>query len=247
MRALWDDRGPGRLRLDAADRRTRAVLRRRVDAARPDAGLPGARGPRPGDLAAPRGRRRAGAALPGRRAAGVHRTRRLTRSTSSATRAIPSYFLIVADLINYARSVDIRVGPGRGSAAGSLVAYALRHHRHRPDRARAAVRALPQPRARVDARYRHRLRRPPPRRDGALRRRQVGQRPGRPGHHLRHHQDQGRAEGFGPGPLRPAGLRDRRPDHQGAAAADHGQGHPAVGDHRPHPRAVQGGRRGPRR
>jgi len=38
----------------------------------------------------------------------------------------PAYFLIVADLINYARSVDIRVGPGRGSAAGSLVAYALR-------------------------------------------------------------------------------------------------------------------------
>ncbi|EHI14961.1 DNA polymerase III subunit alpha [Mycolicibacterium thermoresistibile] len=38
----------------------------------------------------------------------------------------PSYFLIVADLVNYARSVDIRVGPGRGSAAGSLVAYALR-------------------------------------------------------------------------------------------------------------------------
>jgi DNA polymerase-3 subunit alpha len=37
----------------------------------------------------------------------------------------PSYFLIVADLIGYARSVDIRVGPGRGSAAGSLVAYAL--------------------------------------------------------------------------------------------------------------------------
>ena len=30
----------------------------------------------------------------------------------------PSYFLIVSDLINYARSVDIRVGPGRGSAAG---------------------------------------------------------------------------------------------------------------------------------
>ena len=37
----------------------------------------------------------------------------------------PSYFLIVADLIDYARSVDIRVGPGRGSAAGSLVAYAM--------------------------------------------------------------------------------------------------------------------------
>ena len=40
-------------------------------------------------------------------------------------KGFPSYFLIVADLVNYARSVGIRVGPGRGSAAGSLVAYAL--------------------------------------------------------------------------------------------------------------------------
>ncbi|MFZ0448609.1 MAG: DNA polymerase III subunit alpha [Desulfatiglandaceae bacterium] len=35
------------------------------------------------------------------------------------------YFLIVADFIDYARRHDIPVGPGRGSAAGSLVAYAL--------------------------------------------------------------------------------------------------------------------------
>ncbi|PXY27219.1 DNA polymerase III subunit alpha [Prauserella muralis] len=42
-----------------------------------------------------------------------------------AQKGFPSYFLVVADLINYARSVGIRVGPGRGSAAGSLVAYAL--------------------------------------------------------------------------------------------------------------------------
>ncbi|HZQ32551.1 MAG TPA: DNA polymerase III subunit alpha [Mycobacterium sp.] len=40
-------------------------------------------------------------------------------------KGFPSYFLIVADLVSYARSVAIRVGPGRGSAAGSLVAYAL--------------------------------------------------------------------------------------------------------------------------
>ena len=40
-------------------------------------------------------------------------------------KGFPSYFLIVADLIAHARSVGIRVGPGRGSAAGSLVAYAL--------------------------------------------------------------------------------------------------------------------------
>jgi DNA polymerase-3 subunit alpha len=36
------------------------------------------------------------------------------------------YFLIVWDFIRYARQQDIPVGPGRGSAAGSLVAYALR-------------------------------------------------------------------------------------------------------------------------
>lgn len=35
----------------------------------------------------------------------------------------PAYFLIVADLCRYARSVGIRVGPGRGSAGGSVVAY----------------------------------------------------------------------------------------------------------------------------
>jgi len=36
------------------------------------------------------------------------------------------YFLIVQDFINWAKSQGIPVGPGRGSAAGSLVAYALR-------------------------------------------------------------------------------------------------------------------------
>ena len=35
------------------------------------------------------------------------------------------YFLIVWDFINYARSQDIMVGPGRGSAAGSVVSYTL--------------------------------------------------------------------------------------------------------------------------
>jgi DNA polymerase-3 subunit alpha len=37
----------------------------------------------------------------------------------------PGYFLVVADLVSHAKKVGIRVGPGRGSAAGSLVAYAL--------------------------------------------------------------------------------------------------------------------------
>jgi DNA polymerase-3 subunit alpha len=37
----------------------------------------------------------------------------------------PGYFLVVADLCRHARESGIRVGPGRGSAAGALVAYAL--------------------------------------------------------------------------------------------------------------------------
>ncbi len=35
----------------------------------------------------------------------------------------PSYFLIVADFVNWAKENKIVVGPGRGSAAGSLVCY----------------------------------------------------------------------------------------------------------------------------
>ena len=37
----------------------------------------------------------------------------------------PGYFLVVADYIDWARTSGIRVGPGRGSGAGSMVAYAL--------------------------------------------------------------------------------------------------------------------------
>ncbi|MFP4213475.1 MAG: DNA polymerase III subunit alpha [Desulfohalobiaceae bacterium] len=41
------------------------------------------------------------------------------------SKGFASYFLIVQDFINWAKSRDIPVGPGRGSAAGSLVAYSL--------------------------------------------------------------------------------------------------------------------------
>ena len=37
----------------------------------------------------------------------------------------PAYFLVVADLVQYAKSAGIRVGPGRGSAAGCMVSYVL--------------------------------------------------------------------------------------------------------------------------
>ncbi|WP_420063953.1 DNA polymerase III subunit alpha [Microbacterium marmarense] len=38
----------------------------------------------------------------------------------------PGYFLVVADFINWAKANGIRVGPGRGSGAGSMVAYAMK-------------------------------------------------------------------------------------------------------------------------
>ncbi len=43
-----------------------------------------------------------------------------------ASMGFAGYFLIVADFINWAKNQGIPVGPGRGSAAGSVVAWALR-------------------------------------------------------------------------------------------------------------------------
>jgi DNA polymerase III subunit alpha len=40
----------------------------------------------------------------------------------------PGYFLVVADLVGHAKQVGIRVGPGRGSAAGSLGRVLLRNY-----------------------------------------------------------------------------------------------------------------------
>lgn len=42
-----------------------------------------------------------------------------------AQMGFPGYFLIVSDLLNEARKKGIRIGPGRGSAAGSIIAYCL--------------------------------------------------------------------------------------------------------------------------
>jgi len=42
------------------------------------------------------------------------------------TMGFPGYFLIVQDFINAARGMGVSVGPGRGSAAGSVVAYCLK-------------------------------------------------------------------------------------------------------------------------
>ena len=49
--------------------------------------------------------------------------------TTIKNMGFPGYFLIVWEFMRYAREKGIPVGPGRGSAAGSLVAYCLGHNR----------------------------------------------------------------------------------------------------------------------
>ena len=54
------------------------------------------------------------------------------------------YFLIVWDFIRYARAQGIPVGPGRGSAAGSLVELRVANHGRGSAAIRSALRALPE-------------------------------------------------------------------------------------------------------
>ncbi len=103
----------------------------------------------------------------------------------------PGYFLVVWDFIRYARENDVPVGPGRGSAAGSLVAYSLRitdidplqydllfERFLNPDR-------ISMPDIDIDFCMRAAGRGHP------LRRREVRPRPGGPDHHLRNARRQG--------------------------------------------------------
>ncbi len=96
----------------------------------------------------------------------------------------PGYFLIVADFIQWTKSQNIPVGPGRGSGAvrGRLGAD---HHRSGSVALRLAVRAVSQPRTRVDARLRHRLLPGSPRRGDPVCAPTVRRRSRRADHHLR--------------------------------------------------------------
>ena len=108
------------------------------------------------------------------------------------TDEVPGYFLIVWDFIRYAREQGIPVGPGPrvgGRQPGRLLPA---DHRRRSDRLRSDLRAVPQPRARVAARYRHRLLRAPPRRSDRVRHAEVRPRERRADHHLRDDEGEGR-------------------------------------------------------
>ena len=56
---------------------------------------------------------------------GAYRERLLSELDTICKMGFSAYFLVVSDFILHAKKNDIPVGPGRGSAAGSLVAYAL--------------------------------------------------------------------------------------------------------------------------
>ena len=90
------------------------------------------------------------------------------------------------------RGAGTRLGRRLG---GGLVAH---HHRSRSPALRPAVRALPEPRARVDARLRHRLLPGPPRRGDPLRAAEVRCRPRGPDHHPRQAAGARRAARRGP-------------------------------------------------
>ena len=193
--------------------------------------LPGARGRGRELLVRQGGREGAALPLPRRHPRRRCASRPTSRSSVITRMGFPGYFLVVADFINWAKDNGIRVGPGARLGCGLDVRLRDADHRPRPAQARPDLRALPQPRPRLDARLRHRLRRAPSRRGDPLRLRQVRRRPGLDDRHLRHHQGQAGGQGLLADPRLP--VRDGRPDHQGDAGRGDGQGRPAQGDLRP--------------
>lgn len=65
-------------------------------------------------------------ATPGQAQREIYKERLQTELDVIIQMGFPGYFLIVADFIQWAKDNDIPVGPGRGSGAGSLVAFALK-------------------------------------------------------------------------------------------------------------------------
>ena len=137
-----------------------------------------------------------------------------TSWASSCRMGYAGYFLIVADFTRFAREQGIAT-TCRGSAPGVDRDLHAGHHAGRSDQLRPALRALPQPRPRDDARHRHGLRGQPAGRGHRLRHPQVRRRPRGPDHHLRHDAGPGRHPRRGPRPGHR--LRRGRPHRQGRA------------------------------
>ena len=120
------------------------------------------------------------------------------RSTCIKQMKFPGYFMIVWDFIRYAREHNIPVGPGRGSAAGSLVAYVMEITDIDPLQNELLFERFLNP---------ERVSMPDIDIDFCMNRRgevieyvtqQVWRRSGRPDHHLQHHGCEGRHQGRRP-------------------------------------------------
>ena len=133
-----------------------------------------------------------------------------------------AYFLIVADFVGWAKRNKIRVGPGRGSVGGSIVAYVLAITELDPMRWNLGFERFLNPGRKSHARYRYRPGRPPPGRGDQVRLAEVRRGPGRPDHHLLDDQGQGRHPGRRPGARH--ALLGGRPAGEDVPAADPRQG-----------------------
>ena len=137
-----------------------------------------------------------------------------------------AYFLVVWDLVRYAKSRGIRVGPGRGSAAGSCVAYCLRIVDIDPIRydllferfLNPGRKEMPDIDMDFDSRYRGEMIR--------YAAREVRRRPRRADRHVLDDQGAGRGARRGAGARLP--VRGRRQDRQADAAARDGPRHAAA-------------------
>ena len=225
MRSLWADKHDLR---EACDNTLLIAERCDVEVHRGQrhvhVAVPGARGRDRALLVRTRGRRRPAAPLPRRhpaRGAEAGRLRGRRHRADELPRLLPRGRRL--HQLGQGQRHPGRAGPRLGRGLDGRLRDA--HHRPQPARARADLRAVPEPRPRVDARLRHRLRRAPARRGHPLRHREVRQRPRRADRHLRN--DQVQAGGQGRRTRARLPVLDGRPHHQGDAARGHGQGRPA--------------------
>ena len=149
------------------------------------------------------------------------------------------YFLIVWDFVRFAKANGITVGPGRGSAAGSIVAYALRITDLDPLRYDLLFERFLNPGPQDDARHRHRLLGARPRARDRVRDREVRARARGADHHVL----EARREGLGArrGARHGPALRRRRPHREARAR---GRQDRLRGVDEAQPGAAQGLRRG---
>ena len=154
-----------------------------------------------------------------------------------------AYFLIVWDFVKL-REGERHRRRTRARLGGRLDRVLLPgDHRRRPAALRPAVRALPEPRARVDAGHRHRLLGARARARDALRDRQVRARVGRADRHLR--QDVPARRHARRGARARLRLRHRRSPREADPRPDHGPLAVVRGMPEARPAAAQGLRRGP--